>query len=199
MKKAMKRAAAGTEGAGVLMETVVRLRDSFDTRLSTLSERIGEVKARADAQEMTLAKLQGVSKEATELVRETRPQVLLADLKRREIEIEELKGRLRVDEELLSSLAKDLKEVRRVISEFKGIEELAKLSEEAKEDLKLLRELKTDTEAHADKIESIFVEIHRRVGELRGLKSKVEDMGKTMREITKRLNRLEVSVRVRKE
>ncbi len=176
-----------------LMETVSRLRESYDTRLSVISESIGGLKARLDELEQIFSELKGASKEAIDFLKETRPQVLLSSMKKLEMEIEEIKGRLKVDEEALTELGRDLREVKQMVGEFKGIEELLELAREIREDIRAVEELRKETEKHADKIEAIFVDIHRKTREIKELSTYLEGLRELVRDIEKRVTRLEVS------
>lgn len=176
-----------------IVETISRLRESYDTRLSVISESIGGLKARLDELEQLFSELKGASREAIDFLKEARPQILLSNMKKLEIELEELKGRMKVNEEALAELGRDLREVKQMVGEFKGVEELLELAKEIREDIREVEELRKKTEAHADKIEAIFVDIHRKTREIKELTTYLEGLKDLVANLEKRVTKLEIS------
>ncbi|MEM2878943.1 MAG: hypothetical protein QXG10_05320 [Candidatus Hadarchaeales archaeon] len=184
--------AADIDRISAQIEALMKLRETLDARFSAVSEKIGEIRSMVLTQEKDSSELKKRVEKAVSMVEETHPESLYTEFKKKEAEISVLKDRIASTEELLKTLMADLKDLRRTVSEFRGIEGLINLSKDIRADLKSLQKTKAEMEKYADKVVNIFVEVQRRFKELAKLVVRVDSQGESLKSIGKGLSSLEI-------
>jgi len=176
------------------IEALMKLREVLDTRFSAVSEKIGEIRSMVLTQERENAELRKRIEKTISVVEETKPESLYAEFKKKEAEMEMLRDRLSSTEEILQTIVRDLKDLRRTVVQFKGIQGLMKLSKEVRGELRTVQKTKGEIEKHADKITSIFIEVQRRFKDFAKLSVKVDSHGETIKSLNKTVSAMEVKL-----
>ncbi len=106
-------------------------------------------------------KLEIISTKAADLVDSVKPEKFMIELQRGDGKVEALRANLKSNETMINSIMEEMKNIKRQMSTFKGVEQVVKLNEEVKKELMNIKKEKTTVERHSDKIESIFVEVQK--------------------------------------
>ena len=74
----------------------------------------------------------------------------------------------------ISSLLDELKETKRKVDFFRGIEEIVKLSEEVKKELIEIKKIESRISINTDKVETIYAEIRDKFRDIDSFKSDLQ-------------------------
>ncbi|HDN83712.1 MAG TPA: hypothetical protein ENG50_05050 [Candidatus Altiarchaeales archaeon] len=135
---------------------------SNDERFQRLSEGLGEVRRRCVEIEKDFSSLNSNVKRAIDLVENVQPHKLLEEVRKIDAKVEKIASKEELNKKMIDTIVEELKEMRRVINSFKGINAAMKLKREIDKDIensrKILREIQKDSE----KVESLFVEVQKK-------------------------------------
>jgi len=120
--------------AGV--EAFTEVRKSFTERFTRMSEQIGELRSMILERDRTIQTLELKAVKAADLVESIKPDKFMIELQKQNVKIEALKANLEGNEAIVDRVMEELKEIRRKIDFFRGVEEIINLSEEVKKELK---------------------------------------------------------------
>jgi DNA repair ATPase RecN len=177
------------------VDAIDKLREGLDNRFALLSEKIGEIRSMVAAQDKSTAEIKVRAEKAADLIEKTRPEGVLAEVKRRDMEIDTAKAKLEALDQLLRKHIEEIRGVRKTVGEFRGIDELIKLSRNVKSDLAAVDKIKTMVEKEADKVGRFFIQSQAKSGELHGMSARVESFDSMLKKFAKDLNTLEARSR----
>jgi chromosome segregation ATPase len=188
--RARKRLDLEIERLKAQMDSMMRMREAVDSRFSEVSERIGEVRAMVLKLERETAAIRGEAEKAMRAVEETHPESIYAEFKKREAEFSVLRDRIASNERIMHQMLDEVKQLRRTVQTFRGIEALRKMSEEIKADLVDLKRTKSQIDRTADKVESIFTELTGNFKRMARLSAGLEAVEKSVRELFREVSSL---------
>src|SRR3989338_3545517 len=179
------RFVADMERLKAQVEALNQTKDSWRQRFSDVSERIGELRTMLNEAESKMAGIEVKSTKAADLVEELDPEKIIGEMQRRDAQYEALKAKLESSQSIYDSIIIDLKDIRSRIGMFRGVEGLLKLSDEVKDELIAIQKIKAVTEAHADKVESIFMDFRENIKEFAKISNAVKESQASISEIRK--------------
>ena len=179
------RFVADMERLKAQVEALNQTKDSWSQRFSDVSERIGELRTMLTEAESKMAGIEVKSTKAADLVEELDPEKIIGEMQRRDAQYEALKAKLESSQSIYDSIIIDLKDIRSRIGMFRGVEGLLKLSDEVKDELIAIQKIKAVTEAHADKVESIFMDFRENIKEFAKISNAVKESQASISEIRK--------------
>ena len=147
-------------------EAFQEVRKSFTERFTRLSEQIGELRSMILDRDRTIQTLELKSIKAMDLVESIKPDKFMMDLERQNVKIEALKANLEGNEAILDQVMEELKEMRRKMSFFRGVEEIIKLSEEIKKELIGIKKIEGTINIQTDKVQTIYSEMRKKIQDL---------------------------------
>ncbi len=190
--KPKKDFSADIDRLSARLDALAALRETFDTRFSLMSEKIGEIRSMVLGQERESADLRKKAEKAVSMVEETHPESLYAEFKKKEAEINILKDRLASTDEMTRTIMEELRDTRRTINEFKGIEGIMKLSEDVRNELIKLQKVQAEMDKQADKVGTIFIEIQRRFKDMARVEVQADTLSENIKSLTKGISNIEV-------
>ncbi len=129
-----------------------------DEKLLGIHGQLGELRSTIVEGNKRIKELEGRALKSIELVESVQPQKLMEEVKKQDIKFEMIKNKLESYYELLVRYIGELKEIRKKIEAFRGLEEVIRLSHDVKGDLDVIKKIETSTKKSADKIESILIQ-----------------------------------------
>lgn len=168
------------------------MRETFDTRFTTLSEKIGEIRSMVLTQAKEGAEVKAKVDRAVIALEGIKPEEFRAAIMRRDAEIEALKAKLSSTTDMVRTLMDELKEFRSSLAKFKGMEAVMGMSDDARKNIIRIQQLRDQVEVMSDKVMSAFLEFQRRFREVGDLSIRTAALEENLKSISKSLSQMDV-------
>jgi len=175
-------------------EAFQEIRKSFTERFTRLSEQIGELRSMILDRDRTIQTLELKSIKAVDLVESIKPDKFMMDLERQNVKIEALKANLEGNEAIVDQVMEELKEMRRKITFFRGVEEIIKLSEEIKTELIGIKKIEGAINIQTDKVQTIYSEMRKKIQDLDTFNSQLQESKANIEQNAKDLDYLKTKI-----
>jgi chromosome segregation ATPase len=148
------------------MEAFGEIRKSFTERFDRISEEIGELRSMILDRDRTIQEIELKAVKSSSLVESVQPEKLMSEVRKQEAKIEALKANLEGNESIMDRVMEELKDAKKKIEFFRGVEEIIKLSEEVKSELVEIKKVEASTRINSDKVDTIYSEMRKKIQEL---------------------------------
>ncbi len=166
-------------------EAFKEVRASFSERFTRTSEQIGELRSMILERDRTIQEVELKAVKSSDLVASVQPEKLMTEVQKQEVKIEALKANLEGNESIMNRIMEELRETRKKIEFFRGIEEVIKLSEEVKSELIEIKKVEGRINTQTDKVQTIYAEMRTRIQDLDAFKSQTMDAKASIEQNTK--------------
>lgn len=174
------------------MEVVTQEREKSNERFQRLAEEIGGMRSMIVEGQQQSKSLEAAARKATELVGEVHPETVMAELRKEDAKVDALRAKIESGEAVSANLVNQLKDIRRTVEVFKGVDSLIKLSNEVKEELRNIQRERAIIEKHSNSVEDIFVEVQKKFAKFEKLSKEVEELSGAFREILGEFSKMKV-------
>lgn len=157
-------------------ESFQEIRKAFNERFERTGEQIGELRAMILDRDRNFQELELKATKAADLVESVKPEKISTDVQRQDIKIEALKANIEGNEAMMNRIMEELKDIKRKIEFFRGVEEIIKLSEEVKSELIEIKKVEAAINIKTDKVEVIYSEIRKKFQEIELFNDKINEM-----------------------
>jgi DNA repair exonuclease SbcCD ATPase subunit len=187
-KKEEKTAVSGNASADVLrlateidrikisVEGFTEVRKSFTDRFTRISEQIGELRSMILERDKSIQEIELKAIKAHDLVESVHPEKIMTEVQKQDAKIEALKANLEGNESIMGRIMEELKEAKRKIEFFRGVEEIVKLSEEVKQELIEIKKVESKISINADKVETLYSEIRKKFQDIDSFNSELTEL-----------------------
>jgi hypothetical protein len=158
------------------IEAFAEVRKSFGERFNRISEQIGELRSMILERDKSIQEIELKAIKAADLVESVQPEKIMTDVQKAETKIEALKANLEGNEAIMSRVMEELKEAKRKIEFFRGIEEIVKLSEETKKELIEIKKIESKVNIDTDKVETIYAEMRGKFQAVDAVTSEIQEL-----------------------
>jgi chromosome segregation ATPase len=148
------------------VESFGEVRKATTERINALSEQIGELRAMILDRDRTIQQLELKAVKASDLVESVQPDKVMSNLQREDAKFEALKANLEGNEAIMDRVMDELKDIRKKLEFFRGIEEIVKLSEEVKKELVEIKKVEATINTQTDKVDTIYSELRKKFQEI---------------------------------
>jgi len=148
------------------VESFGEVRKGLTERITGLNEQIGELRAMILDRDRTIQALELKAVKAADLVESVHPDKLMIELQKEDAKFEALKANLEGNEAIMNRMMEELKEMRKKLEFFRGVEEIVKLSEEIKKELVDIKKVEASIHIDTDKVQTIYAEIRKKFQEI---------------------------------
>jgi len=156
-------------------EAFAEVRKSFTERFTRTSEQIGELRSMILERDRTIQTLELKAVKAADLVESIKPDKFMVEIQRQNVKVEALKANLEGNEAITDRVMEELKEMRRKIEFFRGVEEIIKLSEEVKKELIGVKKVEGTINIQTDKVQTIYSEMRKKLQDLDNFNSTLQE------------------------
>jgi hypothetical protein len=104
------------------------------------------------------------------------PEKIMTDVQKQEARIEALKANLEGNESIMGRVMAELKDVKKKVEFFRGIEEIVKLSEETKSELIEIKKIESRIAINTDKVDTIYAEIRKKFQDIEVFNSQLQEL-----------------------
>jgi chromosome segregation ATPase len=164
------------EKLGASMEAFAEVRKSFNERFNRTSEQIGELRAMILDRDKSIQTIELKAMKAADLVETVQPEKIMTDVQKQEARIEALKANLEGNESIMGRVMAELKDVKKKVEFFRGIEEIVKLSEETKSELIEIKKIESRIAINTDKVDTIYAEIRKKFQDIEVFNSQLQEL-----------------------
>lgn len=161
------------------------VRKGLTERITGLSQQIGELRAMIMDRDRTIQEIELKSIKAADLVESVHPDKLMIELQKEDAKFEALKANLEGNEAIMNRIMEELREIRKKIEFFRGIEEIVKLSEEVKKELVEIKKVEASIHANTDKVDTIYSELRKKFQEIDLFKDNLQELKVNLEQNTK--------------
>ncbi|MBI3036413.1 hypothetical protein HYY73_01465 [Candidatus Woesearchaeota archaeon] len=148
------------------LEALSELRKADSERFSRISEQIGELRNLILEKEEEIKEVGIKAAKAAETVEELKPESILAEAKKGTAKYDVLEAKIEAGNALYQKLMEELKEIRKKMAVFHGMEELMRLNEETSRNLAEIKRTEASIESHANKVGNVYVQFQKQANEL---------------------------------
>ena len=166
-------------------EAFKEIRTSFSERFTRTSEQIGELRSMILERDRTIQEVELKAVKSSDLVASVQPEKLMTEVQKQEVKIEALKANLEGNEAIMNRIMEELRETRKKVEFFRGVEEVIKLSEEVKSELIEIKKAEGRINTQTDKVQTIYSEMRTRIQDIDAFKSEVQDSKASIEQNTK--------------
>jgi hypothetical protein len=174
------------------IEALKEEKKALSENISTIAENVGEVRGITIEQGRKMAYIETEAKKAASLVESVKPETFMKEISVINEKINVLRQKLQDNEKLSKQFINELKENRKLLVKFRGIESMTKPLTEIKTGLLESKKIQLRAERDSLKSEKIFVELQTRFKDIELLKKRVEDIELSFNNIIKDFNNIKI-------
>src|SRR3989344_1235533 len=158
------------------IEAFGEVRKSFTERFTRTSEQIGELRAMILERDKNMQELELNAIKAYDLVESVHPEKISSMVQKEDAKIDGLKANLEGNEAIMSRVMDELKETKRKIEFFRGVEEVVKLSQEVKQELIEIKKVESRINVNVDKVDTLYSEIRKKFQNIDTFASDIQEL-----------------------
>jgi len=158
------------------VEGFAEIRKSFTERFTRISEQIGELRSMILERDKSIQEIELKAIKAYDLVEAVHPEKIMTEVQKQDAKAEALKANLEGNESIMNRVMEELKEAKRKIEFFRGVEEIVKLSEEVKKELIEIKKIESRININADKVETIYSEMRKKYKDIETFSSNLNEL-----------------------
>lgn len=166
-------------------ESFGEVRKGMTERMTRMSEQIGELRAMILDRDRTIQQVELKAIKAADLVESVHPDKLMIELQKEDAKFEALKANLEGNEAIMDRIMEELKEMRKKLAFFKGLDEVVKLGEEVRSELVEIKKVEASIHADTDKVSTIYGELRKKFQDIDLFKDSLTEMKVTLDQNTK--------------
>lgn len=176
------------------MEGLNEFRKVTGERFSRNSEELGEIKGMVMETNKAVSKIEAAATKAIDLVEAVKPDQLMIEVRKQDSKAEALKANIESNEMMMRDIMKEMKEMRQRMDFYKGVEQVAKMNEEIKQELIQIKKIEGIIDRHSSKIETIFLEVEKKFTEFDKYGDVAKELQKSMGKIQEDIDKLRVRI-----
>jgi len=167
------------------IEAFQEVRKSFTERFDRVSEEIGELRSMILDRDKIVHEIELHSVKASNLVESVQPEKLMSEIRRGEAKIEALRANIEGNETISERIMEEIKDIKKKIEFFGGIDEIISLSEDIKKELVEIKKVESFIKINSDKVQTIYAEMRARFQEMDIFRDDFEEIKANMEQNTK--------------
>jgi len=167
------------------LEAFQEVRKSFTERFDRVSEEIGELRSMILDRDKLVHEIELHSVKASNLVESVQPEKLMSEVRRGDAKIEALRANIEGNETISERIMEEIKDIKKKIEFFGGIDEIISLSEEIKKELVEIKKVEGFIKINSDKVQTIYAEMRARFQEMDIFRDDFEEIKASMEQNTK--------------
>jgi chromosome segregation ATPase len=176
------------------IESFGEVRKGLTERITRISEQIGELRAMILDRDKTIQQVELKAVKASDLVESVHPDKLMIELQKEDAKFEALKANLEGNEAIMEKIMEELKETRKKLTFFKGLDEVVKLGEEVRKELVEIKKVEASIHADTDKVATIYAELRKKFQDIDMFKDSLQEIKINLEQNSKDVDFLKTKV-----
>ena len=169
-------------------------RNAVNERFTKINEEIGEIRGMVMDTNKSVSNIEASATKAIDVVESVEPDKLMGEVRKQDGKTEALKANIESNEMLMKDMMSEVKEIRRKLDFFKGVEQLVKMNDEIKEELIDIKKIEGNVQRQGSKVETIFIEVEKKFGEFDRFNDVTKDLKKTADKLQGDVDKLRVKI-----
>jgi chromosome segregation ATPase len=176
------------------LEGLNEQRQAVNDRFGRLNESIGEMRGMIMDTNKAVGNIEASATKAIDLVENVKPDLLMVEIRKQDSKLESLKANLESNESLMKDLMSEVKEMRKRMDFYKGVEQVVKMNNEIKDELIQIKKIEGNIDRHSNKVETIFLEVEKKFTEFDKYGDTAKDLQRNFDKIQGDVDKLRVKV-----
>src|SRR3989338_6126515 len=146
-----------------------------------------------------MGKVEVSSSKAVDLVESVHPEKLMIEVRKQDGKMEALRANIESNEAIMKDLMLELKKMRDRMNFYKGVEQVIAMNAEIKEELATIKRVEANIQRHADKVETVFIEVEKKFTEFEKFNDVVKDLDKQFKKLAGDFEKVRVKIEMKLE
>ena len=176
------------------LQALNEARKATNERFLRVSEEIGQLREGIMSREKEIKDLTMKVTRSVDLVERIQPEKVFEATRKQDAKNEQIMAKIEGNTSFANKILDEVKEIKKQMSVFKGVEQVIKLTDEAKESLTKVQKMESVSSEHADKVERFFVKIEQQYKEFEQFKQQRDDMLKLHKNIMSHIDEMKTQI-----
>ncbi len=176
------------------LEGLNEQRQAVNERFTKINEEIGEIRGMVMDTNKAVGNIEASATKAIDVVESVEPDKLMGEVRKQDGKTEALKANIESNETLMKDMMSEVKEIRKRMDFFKGVEQLVKMNNEIKQELIDIKKIEGNVQRQGSKVETIFIEVEKKFGEFDRFNDVTKDLKKSMDKLQGDVDKLRVKI-----
>lgn len=176
------------------LDSFGELRKTNSERFSRISEQIGELRGMIMDSNKSIISIEAKATKASDLVSTVQPEKLMIVIRKVEGKTEALNASIESNDAIMKNIMEEIKSMRKEMKFYKGIEQVIKLNDDVKKELMEIKKTEAITKRHADKIETVFIEVNKKFTDFDKFNDVVKDLNHSFNNMQGDFDKMKVNI-----
>lgn len=176
------------------LEALNEVRKANADQFTRTSEQIGELRGALMDTNKAVGAIEVASSRAIDMVNTVQPDKLMIEVRKMDGKIEALRANIEANETIMKDIMREMKEIRAQMGFYKGVDQVVKMNNEIKQELIEIKKTEGIVGKHADKVETIFVEVEKKFYDFEKFNDAVKELDRAFRKISSDFDKTRVNV-----
>ena len=163
-------------------------------KFARINEQVGELRGEIAEREKKVQSLEAEATRASELVKAVQPEKFLSKIEKEDVKIEIVKAKVNNQEKISNEIIKEMKDIKRLITTFRGTEQVLELNQEIKDEITTAKKILTNVDINASKVEKLFTDFNKQYLELKSIKEDAIKVNVLFLELKKDFDAIKVNI-----
>jgi len=176
------------------LEAMNEVRKANAEQFTRTSEQIGELRGALTDTNKAVGVIEVASTKAIDMVNSVQPDKLMIEVRKIDSKVEALRANLEANESIMKDIMKEMKDIRGQMGFYKGVDQVVKMNNEIKQELIDIKKTEGVIGKHADKVETIFVEVEKKFYDFEKFNEAVKEIDRSFKKISSDFDKTRVNV-----
>ncbi|HYD03223.1 MAG TPA: hypothetical protein VEC16_02895 [Alphaproteobacteria bacterium] len=176
------------------LDALNEVRKANAEQATRVSEQIGELRGALMDTNKAVGTIEVAATKAIDLVNSVQPDKLMIEVRKIDSKVEALRANIEANETIMKDIMKEMKDMRAQMSFYKGIDQVVKMNNEIKQELIDIKKTEGLVGKHADRVETIFVEVEKKFYDFEKFNEAVKELDRSFKKISSDFDKMRVGV-----
>jgi hypothetical protein len=176
------------------VEALNEIRKANAEQFTRTSEQIGELRGALMDTNKAVGAIEVASTKAIDMVNSVQPDKLMIDVRKIDSKVEALRANIEANETIMKDIMREMKEMRGQMNLYKGVDQVVKMNNEIKQELMEIKKTEGLIGKHADRVETIFVEVEKKFYDFEKFNEAVKELDRSFKKISSDFDKMRVGV-----
>ncbi len=176
------------------LEALNEVRKANAEQFTRTSEQIGELRGALMDTNKAVGAIEVASTKAIDMVSSVQPDKLMIEVRKIDGKVEALRANIEANETIMKDIMREMKEIRGQMSFYKGVDQVIKMNNEIKQELVDIKKTEGIVGKHADRVETIFVEVEKKFYDFEKFNEAVKELDRSFKKIGSDFDKARVTV-----
>jgi hypothetical protein len=176
------------------LDALNEIRKANSEQFTRISEQIGELRGALMDTNKAVGTIEVASTRAIDLVNSVQPDKLMIEVRKTDSKVEALRASIEANETILRDIMREMKEMRSQMAFYKGVDQVVKMNNDIKQELIEIKKTEGLVGKHADRVETIFVEVEKKFYDFEKFNEAVKELDKSFKKMSTDFDKMRVGV-----